>query len=105
MFAASCAGGTAKSTTNEIFLFSNAITQAIRTDLAIATDPKTRSGWMYKLALSSLLPKMLMMGATLGLAGEWAKRMLDKIVGYKKGKIFENRKRKRIYKRKISIGA
>jgi len=31
--------------------------------------------------------------------------MLDKIVGYKKGKISENRKRKRIYNRKINVGA
>jgi len=31
--------------------------------------------------------------------------MLDKIIGYKKGKIFEKRKRKRIHKRKINVGA
>ena len=39
------AGGTLKPVSNEVFLFSNAITQAWRSDLEVATEPTTRAGF------------------------------------------------------------
>lgn len=52
-------GGTLKPITNELFLFSNAITQAIRADVDVATDPKTRSAFWRKNATAFMLPVAL----------------------------------------------
>ena len=72
------AGGTYKPITNEVFLFSNAIIQGIRSDIEVVADPKTRSGWMWKTAKLNLIPKLLMLAAMYGLFGdEWKEMMED----------------------------
>lgn len=71
------AGGTYKPITNEIFLFSNAIIQGIRADVEVATDPKTRSGFWWKTAKITLLPKILMYGVLLGAFGEGLKKLME----------------------------
>lgn len=70
--------------TNEIFLFSNSIAQGMRSDLAIATGPKTRSGFWWKTASSTFLPKLLMFMASVGLAGKWVKELMDNASEYDK---------------------
>lgn len=78
------AGGYWKPVTNEVFLFSNSITQGIRSDYETATDPKTRSGYWYKTAKSNILPKVLMYLASLGLFGAYLKEIMDKASEYDK---------------------
>jgi N12 class adenine-specific DNA methylase len=64
------AGGTLKPFTNELFLFSNAITQAMRADVETAfRDPQTRSGFWWKTAALNLVPKALTFGALFLAAG------------------------------------
>ena len=63
--------------TNETFLFSNAITQAISADLYIMTNPKTRSGYWWKTAKSVFLPKALMFAAMMGMFGEGIKELFE----------------------------
>ena len=62
------AGGTAKVWSNEVFLFSNAITQGWRGDLASAFDPQTRSGYWWKTMGANVIPKVLQISAAHGLA-------------------------------------
>lgn len=76
------AGGTAKPITNEVFLFSNAITQAVRSDYEVATEPHTRSGFWWKTATANLLPKLLLAAGLAGLFGEALKRMLGRTTEY-----------------------
>lgn len=52
-------GGTLKPLTNELFLFSNAIVQAVRADYQVATDPETRGAFWRKNATAFLLPAAL----------------------------------------------
>lgn len=76
------AGGFIKPATNEIFLFSNAITQGIRSDYHIATNPKTRAGFWWKTAKISFLPKIFMIAALAGLFGETLKKMFEDVSEY-----------------------
>jgi hypothetical protein len=62
------AGGTAKVWSNEVFLFSNAITQGWRGDIASAFDPQTRSGYWWKTMGANVIPKVLQISAAHGLA-------------------------------------
>lgn len=86
------AGGTFKPITNELFLFSNAITQAIRADVEVATDSgagggggtkgpggsarpgasgagrSPRAAFWWKTAALNILPKIMMFAALLALA-------------------------------------
>ena len=71
------AGGTYKPVTNEVFLFSNAIIQGIRSDIEVATDPKTRSGWWWKTAKIVLIPKLLMMAVLYGAFGDEYKELME----------------------------
>lgn len=71
------AGGTYKPITNEVFLFSNAIIQGIRSDIEVATDPKTRSGWWWKTAKIAFLPKLLMMAVLYGALGDEYKELME----------------------------
>jgi len=71
------AGGTYKPITNEVFLFSNAIIQGIRSDVEIATDPKTRSGFWYKTAKITFVPKILMAAVLYGLLGDDYKELME----------------------------
>lgn len=78
------AGGHIKPATNEIFLFSNAITQGIRSDLSVAMNPKTRSGYWAKAAKSALIPKIMMFLATVGAFGASVKQIMDGVSEYDK---------------------
>ena len=71
-------------TTNEVFLFSNAIIQGIRSDVEIATDPKTRSGFWWKTAFITLVPKSLMFAAIIGLFGDAYREMMMDVSEYDK---------------------
>jgi hypothetical protein len=76
------AGGTWKPVTNELFLFSNAITQAVRADLEVATQPTTRAGFWWKTAAANMLPKVMMAGAVAGYFGDDVKRMMRRVSEY-----------------------
>ncbi len=78
------AGGKFKPYMNEVFLFSNAIFQGIRSDYEIATQPKSRGAYWLKTAQSELVPKILMLMAIQGLFGEWLKEAFGKIGEYDK---------------------
>jgi len=78
------AGGAAKPLSNEVFLFSNAMTQGVRSDIDIAVNPKTRSGYWWKTAWVSLLPKVLMYAALYGLFGDLLKEMMEDASEYDK---------------------
>jgi len=78
------AGGYWKPATNEVFLFSNAITQGLRSDISVAIDPKTRSGYWWKTAQANFIPKILMIAASLGLFGATVKEMMDGVSEYDK---------------------
>lgn len=62
------AGGTWKPVTNEILLFSNAFVQAVRSDLEVAREPKTSSGFWWKTIKLNIMPKLLAFAAITGLA-------------------------------------
>jgi len=64
------AGGTWKPLTNNLFLFSNAIIQGWRSDIKTMTESETRSGYLWKTARMTVLPKVMMMAATLGWWGK-----------------------------------
>jgi len=78
------AGGTYKPITNEVFLFSNAIIQGIRSDIEVATDPVTRSGWWWKTAKITFLPKLMMMAVLYGLMGDEYKELMEGASEYDK---------------------
>jgi hypothetical protein len=78
------AGGYIKRATNEIFIFSNAITQGIRSDLEIATQPGTRGAYWWKTAKVNFLPKILMLLASLGFFGAVVKKIMDDASEYDK---------------------
>lgn len=78
------AGGYWKPLTNEVFLFSNAITQGIRSDVNVATDPTTRGGYWFKTAKINILPKLVMLAAMLGLFGDEIKKIMEGASEYDK---------------------
>lgn len=67
---------------NEVFLFSNAIKEGIRSDIAVATDPKTRAGYWWKTAQVTFLPKIIMYAALAGLFGEGLKKLFENVSEY-----------------------
>ncbi len=77
-------GGLWRPATNELFLFSNSITQGWRSDLASMTDPKTRSGYWWKTAKLNFLPKLLMILGGAGAFGLTVKEAMDNISEYDK---------------------
>lgn len=77
-------GGKSKWWTNEMFLFSNAITQGMRADYAIASTPKSRGGYWWKTAMMDFLPKLLMFMAAAGLFGAYVKKQMDDVSEYDK---------------------
>lgn len=77
-------GGTQKHVDNNVFVFSNVMIQGVRTDLEIATNPQTRSGYFYRTFMVDILPKLMMAGAAAGLFGEALKDMMDKATEYDK---------------------
>lgn len=62
--------------TNDVFLFSNACIQAVSADIDIATNPKTRSGFWWKTAGATYVPKILMFAALAGAFGKKVKDMM-----------------------------
>lgn len=70
--------------TNNIFLFSNAIIQAVRADYEIATDPSTRAGWWWKATKLAVIPKIFIFAAMTGLMGDWLKEFYGKVTEYDK---------------------
>lgn len=78
------AGGKYTPATNNIFLFSNAIIQAVSSDYEVATDPKTRAGFWWKTAERTFLPKLLMLLAGLGLFGKAVQEMMSGASEYDK---------------------
>jgi predicted RNA methylase len=76
------AGGTAKPITNEVALFSNAITQVVRSDVEVMTDPATRAGFWWKTLKVNVIPKLLMFAAAAGLFGVTLKRIMRKATEY-----------------------
>lgn len=77
-------GGYVKPITNEVFLFSNSITQGWRTDIEIATQPETRAGYWYKTVMVNVIPKMLMFLGTVGLFGDDIEKILKGATEYDK---------------------
>lgn len=71
-------------TTNVVSLFSNVIIQGWSADADIATSPKTRSGYWWRMAGTTILPKLLLYGALLGLFGSWLKDWAEGESEYKK---------------------
>lgn len=70
---------------NNIFLFSNAIKEGIRSDIDVAfKNPQTRSGFWWKTAKVGFLPKILMLAAAIGLFGDEYKEAMDKASEYDK---------------------
>jgi len=78
------AGGHITPNTNAVFLFSNAIIQGIRSDIEVATDPKTRAGYWWKTAKINFLPKLVMYAAAAGFLGDWLKEAMDGVSEYDK---------------------
>lgn len=78
------AGGHLKPATNEIFLFSNAITQGIRSDYNVATNPKTRSAYWWKTMKLDIIPKLLMLAGGIGLFGQEIKKIMEDTSEYDK---------------------
>lgn len=78
-------GGGAKWWSNEVFLFSNAITQGIRADYHIAfQSPHSRSGYWFKTSLMDFLPKVLMFAAAAGFMGAYLKKQFSDVSEYDK---------------------
>lgn len=75
-------GGTLKHISNQIFIFSNILAQDIRSNLELATGPKTRSGYWFLTFLMDVLPALAALAVGAGLAGQQLKAMQDKISEY-----------------------
>jgi hypothetical protein len=65
---------------NNLFLFSNATKEGWRGDYEAAKERTAE--WWYKRIKYSVVPKLLMYGILLGLAGERMKRMLERASAY-----------------------
>lgn len=74
--------GASYKTYNEVFLFSNAIKEGIRSDLEVATDPNTAGGYWFKTAKLNIVPKLLMWAALSGLLGDKLKDMFEDVSEY-----------------------
>lgn len=78
-------GGAGKAYYNELFLFSNAIKEGMRSDYHVMyRNPKTRGGYWWKTAWTTLLPKIIMYGALLGWFGNKIKKMMEDVSEYDK---------------------
>lgn len=76
--------GTISHITNTLFPFSNIMVQGMRSDLEVATRPATRTGFMFDMVLTQVLPKMLMFLAGLGGAGDDLEEFFRKVSEYDK---------------------
>lgn len=69
---------------NNLFLFSNARKEGMRSDFNTFTEPKTAGGYWFKTFLNDFMPKILMFAAAAGAFGAYVKRMVDNISEYTK---------------------
>jgi len=76
--------GTQTTTTNALFIFSNIIKEGLKSDIRIATNPNTRSGYWWKTVKMDILPKFLMFLASVGVFGKTLKEFFDKMTEYDK---------------------
>ena len=76
--------GLVTDTTNAVWMFSNIIKEGFKSDMYLATNPKTRSGYWWATAKLDLLPKLLMVLAGAGLFGVKIKELMDKASEYDK---------------------
>lgn len=70
-------------TANAIFIYSRAMKEGLKRDLQVATNPTTRSGFWFKVAMSELAPKFLMAFLAYA-AGDWWKEWWDRVSEYDK---------------------
>lgn len=77
-------GGTQKQFDNNVFVFSNVMLQALRTDIELASHPQTKSGYWFRTMQVDILPKMLMLAGAAGLFGELVKEIYEKATEYDK---------------------
>ena len=77
-------GGEITQTTNNVFLFSNVFIQDAYRNYLMATKEDTKSGYWWGMVQYELLPKMLMIAASLGLMGLALKKLYDDIGEYDK---------------------
>jgi hypothetical protein len=71
-------------TTNAVFTFSNIIKEGLKSDIQIATNPNTRTGYWWKTVKIDLMPKLFMFLAAAGYFGKELKDMFDKMTEYDK---------------------
>lgn len=77
-------GGKMTNITNPVALFSNVIIQGLAADLDIATNPKTRAGWAWRMAATTVLPKVIMYAMAIGLLGDWLRDWFEGLSEYKR---------------------
>jgi hypothetical protein len=78
------AGGADKNFTNSIYMFSNIMVQGYKADIEVATNPKTRGAWWFRMIMTSMLPKLLVRGALLGWMGKELQEFYDRVTEYDK---------------------
>lgn len=77
-------GGKYTQTTNVLFMFSNIMKEGLKSDIQVATDPKTASGYWFRSAQVALVPKALMVAAAAGLFGDELEKWFQKVSEYDK---------------------
>ena len=78
-------GGSMTPVTNNIFLFSNAIKEGVKTDMGIAFGRNpSRAGFWWKTVVSNFLPKLIMAGVAAGYFGNKLQEMMNKVSEYDK---------------------
>lgn len=77
-------GGSFKEIENQVYVFSNVMVQAIRSNIELATDPKSASGYWMRTFMVTALPKIIMALAAAGLFGELIKKIMQSQTEYKK---------------------
>lgn len=81
------AKGTLTPVTNNVFLFSNAIKEGIKSDYQVASGKagrKSAAGFWWKTILSTFLPVLIAFAGTMGLFGKWYKDRLADVSEYDK---------------------
>jgi len=76
--------GTKTQISNTLFMYSNVFIKGIERAAKIGTDPKTRGGFWFKLAMLALLPKLMMMLADSGDVDDELKDVYERIPEYDK---------------------
>src|SRR3990167_5238651 len=78
-------GGSLTPITNNIFLFSNAIKEGIKTDAKIAfTKNPSRAGFWWKTVVSNFMPKVIMAGIAAGYFGKKLQKQMNDVSEYDK---------------------